>query len=243
MDVSTRSILDPLARLAYVSSILSYHGNQRPVPSSPVTRHPYTPSHFHTPLPRHTHPRHTPHATTIEALHVAAANGRLEVARWLVDQHNALVDLVDADHETALFKAAHHGHPEVVRFLLERHANPNHRTRTDGWTGGCHHTLPPLPCCHLITLPRVTLRFFTLATYRCFPPTPLQIALHGAASRGHLDVVRVLVDWPATQRNAISHEQQHGRTALGMLHGWVWDERARVACGLRVACGVPVGGV
>ncbi|KAJ3323542.1 hypothetical protein HDU76_013615 [Blyttiomyces sp. JEL0837] len=71
--------------------------------------------------------------TGLLPLHCAASRGHVDLVMLLVDRAGAVVDLTDHENETALLKAAYHGHDDVVAFLLERKASPNHKDK-DGWT-------------------------------------------------------------------------------------------------------------
>lgn len=64
------------------------------------------------------------------ALLVAAREGSLKVAMFLVSQRNVAVDLANAAGETALMMAAIKGHLPLVRRLIERGAAVN----KPGWT-------------------------------------------------------------------------------------------------------------
>lgn len=55
------------------------------------------------------------------ALHYAAEKGRLEVAKFLVDQ-GATVNVTNMWEKTPLHEAANQGHEEVVMFLVENGA-------------------------------------------------------------------------------------------------------------------------
>jgi ankyrin repeat protein len=58
------------------------------------------------------------------ALHQAAREGWIEVARLLLDR-GAKIDWCDQDHRTALCLAVACGREEMVQMLLERKADPN----------------------------------------------------------------------------------------------------------------------
>ncbi len=64
-------------------------------------------------------------------LHVIAVWGDVEAARVLLDA-GVEIDRPGEDGFTALHEAVSQGHPEVVRLLLERGADP-YRTNDFGW--------------------------------------------------------------------------------------------------------------
>jgi hypothetical protein len=79
----------------------------------------------------------TPHPHTgLTPLHYAASRGHLDIARYLVDECGALVDMEDPSGETALHKAAYKGHAALVRFLCERGGGwqAAEEQDADGWT-------------------------------------------------------------------------------------------------------------
>ncbi|KAI6212728.1 CBR-TRP-4 protein [Aphelenchoides besseyi] len=60
-------------------------------------------------------------------LHLAAMNGHVNVVNLLVQEHNASVEAITLDNQTALHFAAKHGQKEVCQKLLALGANPNAR--------------------------------------------------------------------------------------------------------------------
>jgi ankyrin repeat protein len=61
----------------------------------------------------------------------ASEGGHVGVARWLVDK-GAAMDERDRSQRTALWLASCHGHPAVVRLLLESGADPTIATEFAG---------------------------------------------------------------------------------------------------------------
>jgi ankyrin repeat protein len=68
------------------------------------------------------------HLNSDTAIHCAAASGRTDVVRLLIDA-KAAIDAVDEEGNTPLHYAALSGPMELVRLLLERGANPNLKDR------------------------------------------------------------------------------------------------------------------
>jgi ankyrin repeat protein len=66
------------------------------------------------------------------ALHQCVRSSNTEMMKILLD-HNANVEIKDADGETPAFVASSSGNPELVRLLLEAGANPNAKAK-DGWS-------------------------------------------------------------------------------------------------------------
>uniref|UniRef100_A0A8C5EPJ6 Si:ch211-272n13.3 n=1 Tax=Gouania willdenowi TaxID=441366 RepID=A0A8C5EPJ6_GOUWI len=58
------------------------------------------------------------------ALHIACANGHVELVQFLVES-KAKLDLCDNQNRSALMKAVQCQHERCVSILLENHANPN----------------------------------------------------------------------------------------------------------------------
>ncbi|XP_068082539.1 ankyrin repeat and death domain-containing protein 1A-like [Anabrus simplex] len=64
----------------------------------------------------------------------AARNNQLEVLNFLLDTLEDInLDATDADHQTALFHAAHAGHTDVVKRLIQARAKIDVRNK-QGWT-------------------------------------------------------------------------------------------------------------
>jgi len=55
----------------------------------------------------------------------AARNGKLNIVKFLVEQHQFPLDVQNFDAETALSAAVVEGHYDIVKFLIERGANIN----------------------------------------------------------------------------------------------------------------------
>ena len=56
-------------------------------------------------------------------LHCACKKGHSDLVRWLVEEREANLDIIDVNLQTALHLAAHKGHRGIVKYLLERGAN------------------------------------------------------------------------------------------------------------------------
>lgn len=66
----------------------------------------------------------------ISPLHVAAHDGRVEIAKLLIDR-GAPLELRDRDQATPLFAAALKGHAAVAHLLLDAGADPNAKADED----------------------------------------------------------------------------------------------------------------
>jgi len=66
-------------------------------------------------------------------LHLATIKGHYEIVKYLVEEQNALVDIIDNEKETPLLKASYNGYKDIVNFLKKKNANINYRDR-EGWT-------------------------------------------------------------------------------------------------------------
>lgn len=67
----------------------------------------------------------SPFCSFAQTIHDAAINGDLTTIRTLVADDPALVHAENEDDETPLFYAAYGGHTDVVKYLLDKGANPN----------------------------------------------------------------------------------------------------------------------
>jgi ankyrin repeat protein len=56
-------------------------------------------------------------------LHCACKKGYYNLARWLIDERSANLDIVDINLNSALHLATYGGHASIVKYLLERGAN------------------------------------------------------------------------------------------------------------------------
>ncbi len=59
-------------------------------------------------------------------IHLAAANGRLDLVKTLIQIYPNLIDVKDNSHRTALSWAAAQGHDEIVAFLIKNGADLDH---------------------------------------------------------------------------------------------------------------------
>ncbi|GAC93095.1 hypothetical protein PHSY_000656 [Pseudozyma hubeiensis SY62] len=66
-------------------------------------------------------------------LHFAAKEGKTDIARWLITEAGAIVEMEDREGETALHKAAMAGKLSVASLLLSHGADANAKD-ADGWT-------------------------------------------------------------------------------------------------------------
>ncbi|EPQ28819.1 uncharacterized protein PFL1_03622 [Pseudozyma flocculosa PF-1] len=72
-------------------------------------------------------------ANGLVPLHFAAKEGKTDVAKWLVQEAGAIVEMEDREGETPLHKAAMSGKLPVLTFLLSAGADANAKD-ADGWT-------------------------------------------------------------------------------------------------------------
>ncbi|KAN0063069.1 FYVE zinc finger domain protein upa1 [Thecaphora frezii] len=72
-------------------------------------------------------------ANGLVPLHFAAKEGRTEIAKWLVNEAGAIVEMEDREGETPLHKAAMSGKLPILTFLLSAGADANAKD-ADGWT-------------------------------------------------------------------------------------------------------------
>ena len=62
-------------------------------------------------------------------VHLAAANGRLDLVKTLIQIYPNLIDVKDNSHRTVLSWAAAQGHDEIVAFLIKNGADLNYIDR------------------------------------------------------------------------------------------------------------------
>lgn len=116
-------------------------------------------------------------------LHIAAAQGRREAAEILLAA-GAEIDAKDRNDQTPLLLSAWGGQAEMVRLLLDKGADPA-LSDAIGWTG-LHASAfeGHLDCVRLLALPSL----IELASRNGDRP------LHWAINRGHLEIMRLLVE-------------------------------------------------
>jgi len=140
-----------------------------------------------------------------QELEVAIREGRLEVARYLVEECSADLNVLSNNGWTALMWASSGGHMDVVRYLVaECSADVNLQSRGSGWTALM------LAACN----GRVDVVRYMVA--ECSADVNLQskdgwTALMWAASGGHLDAVRYLAEECSADVNI---QRNDGWTAL-----------------------------
>nr|XP_025878891.1 serine/threonine-protein phosphatase 6 regulatory ankyrin repeat subunit C isoform X1 [Oryza sativa Japonica Group] len=119
------------------------------------------------------------------ALHLAAANGRTHVCRFLLEGLGLPVDALSASGETPLLLAATFGHTSTAAYLLDRGADPSTPDPNGGDT--------PL---HWAAYngDRELAKLLLLRGADVGAANPRGTALHVAAARGHAAVVSVLLN-------------------------------------------------
>lgn len=124
----------------------------------------------------------------LTALHLCAGRGHDEMLRWLIESAGAGATVQDNEGETPLHKAAHKGHLGVCRFLTAKNVGLVNVPDSDGWR----------------------VRVWSDAILATDGLTRWLQALHNAAARGWLDIVRLLIDAGAD----VNARSKHGYTAL-----------------------------
>ncbi|KAM0895961.1 hypothetical protein ACQ4PT_023487 [Festuca glaucescens] len=123
------------------------------------------------------------------ALHLAAANGRMRVCRYLVQDLGFPVDAPDSHDDTPLVLAATHGHTKTAAYLLKRGADPHAKDSHD------ETVLHWAACNGDLELARLLLKKGA---------DPGATNLHNAATRAHLEVVALLLHHGADPNNVVN---------------------------------------
>ncbi|MCL7037781.1 hypothetical protein MKW94_029555, partial [Papaver nudicaule] len=129
------------------------------------------------------------------SLHFAAAGGSLKVCKYLLEELKLDVDSKDGEGSTPLCQASVKGHFDMVRYLLEKGANPDASNELN---------VTPL---HYAAMSGET-KIITLLLsrgVRIDVVTSLGTALQFAASHGQQDAVKVLLDHGANP-NAVNSQ-------------------------------------
>ncbi|KAK1605324.1 hypothetical protein QYE76_028997 [Lolium multiflorum] len=128
------------------------------------------------------------------ALHLAAANGRLPICRYLVQDLGFPVDAPDSHCETPLVLAATHGHTKTAAYLLKRgadpHAKDSHGETVLHWAASNGD----------LELARLLLKKGADPGATNARGTPL----HNAAARAHPEVVALLLKRGADPNNVVN---------------------------------------
>lgn len=132
-------------------------------------------------------------------LSVAAETGALDVAQLLVVDHGADPNEVNAFHTTPLYVAIECGHEDLVRFLLEKNADPNQTCCVDGET---HIT--PLLLAAQSEKEGAEMMVVTLLGSNAQPDLAIEggfTALYSAARRGSSLMTTALINAGTTSAN------------------------------------------
>ncbi|XP_051204008.1 uncharacterized protein [Lolium perenne] len=128
------------------------------------------------------------------ALHLAAANGRLRVCRYLVQDLGFPVDAPDSHCDTPLVLAATHGHTKTAAYLLEcgadPHAKDSHGETVLHWAASNGD----------LELAKLLLEKGAGPGATNARGTPL----HNAAARAHPEVVALLLSHGADPNNVVN---------------------------------------
>ncbi|CAG0920269.1 unnamed protein product [Notodromas monacha] len=137
-------------------------------------------------------------------LHAAAASGQLGVCKTLVEL-GANVNAVDAERQTALHLAAENNHSDVVKFFLN--LQPDLVTTANKMGNTCAHIAAEKGSAEVIKeLLKFNKHAATSARNKSSDATPL----HFAASGGHVELVKILLDNGAS----VTDENKTGETPL-----------------------------
>lgn len=174
-------------------------------------------SHGHLPVVQYLH-QYTPihgewrvniHARNDEALRLAAAHGHLEVVKYLVKTAKANIG---AYHHEAFREAAANGHLEVVVYLVEAGAEIMaldgqglHRAAGNGHIDVVKYLLGDSVSLENSKLPIIPLSAYR-TTERDLVHTQNDQALRQAASKGHLEVVKYLVEEKGADVHALDDD-------------------------------------
>jgi ankyrin repeat protein len=134
----------------------------------------------------------------------AASEGDVGEVERLVGQDPGLLDVGDDESWTPLMHAAAEGHVRVVRWLLDKGAAINERA-IRGFTAFC------LACFNGRTA--VVMMLLEGGGDPTIADNDGRTPLMHASSRGHLEVVRLLLGHPSAKAT-INHRNRHGETAL-----------------------------
>ncbi|KAI7908065.1 uncharacterized protein BX663DRAFT_482298 [Cokeromyces recurvatus] len=116
-------------------------------------------------------------STGLTCLHFAASRGHLNIVQCLVEEYLIDPDSTDKEGETALLKAAYHGHYHVIEYLLDHHANINQKDK-DGWTA-LHNACSK--------------GYFRIVRLLVERKAKVDVKIN-AASKGHMSIVEYLLD-------------------------------------------------
>lgn len=133
----------------------------------------------------------------------AAVDGDEDAIVSCLDKKNIPVDAPDSSGYTALHYACRHGHYNVCKLLLDKHASPNVQTRSGEVTP--LHRAAYCGYANIVTL------LLQRGADPLLQDSDGKLPLHKAAEKGHLPIVQQLV---ACQPSAVNHRDNRNQAPV-----------------------------